>query len=43
MYDIVVLMGEAGAGKDSMMQAILEKLAEKGYKQGIIFSSGCFI
>ena len=31
MYDIVVLMGEAGAGKDSMMQAVLEKLAEKGH------------
>ena len=31
MYDIVVLMGEAGAGKDSMMQAVLRKLAEKGH------------
>ena len=28
---MVVLMGEAGAGKDSMMQAVLEKLAEKGH------------
>lgn len=31
MYKIIALMGEAGAGKDSMMQAILEKLAEKGH------------
>ena len=31
MYNMVVLMGEAGAGKDSMMQAVLEKLAEKGH------------
>jgi guanylate kinase len=31
MYDIVILMGEAGAGKDSMMQAVLRKLAEKGH------------
>ena len=31
MYNIVVLMGEAGAGKDSMMQAVLRKLAEKGH------------
>ena len=31
MYNIVALMGEAGAGKDSMMQAILEKLTEKGH------------
>ena len=31
MYDIVVLMGEAGAGKDSMMQAVLRKLAERGH------------
>jgi guanylate kinase len=31
MYNLVVLMGEAGAGKDSMMQAVLEKLAEKGH------------
>ena len=31
MYDIVVLMGVAGAGKDSMMQAVLEKLTEKGH------------
>ena len=25
MYNLVVLMGESGAGKDSMMQAVLEK------------------
>ena len=31
MYNLVVLMGEAGAGKDSMMQAVLEKLAERGH------------
>ena len=31
MYNMVALMGEAGAGKDSMMQAVLEKLAEKGH------------
>lgn len=31
MYNIVALIGEAGAGKDSMMQAVLEKLAEKGH------------
>ena len=31
MYNMVVLMGEAGAGKDSMMQAVLEKLAERGH------------
>ena len=31
MYNLIVLMGEAGAGKDSMMQAVLEKLAEKGH------------
>ena len=31
MYNVVVLMGEAGAGKDSMMQAVLEKLAERGH------------
>ena len=35
MYNIVVLMGEAGAGKDSMMQAVLEKLAEKGHMANI--------
>ena len=31
MYNIVILMGEAGAGKDSMMQEVLHKLAEKGH------------
>jgi guanylate kinase len=31
MYKIIALIGEAGAGKDSMMQAVLEKLAEKGH------------
>ena len=31
MYNIVVLMGEAGAGKDSMMQAVLRELAEKDH------------
>lgn len=31
MYDIVILMGEAGAGKDSIMQAVLRKLTEKGH------------
>ena len=31
MYNMVVLMGEAGAGKDSMMQAVLRVLAEKGH------------
>jgi ribose 1,5-bisphosphokinase PhnN len=30
MYNLVVLMGEAGAGKDSMMQEVLRKLAEMG-------------
>lgn len=29
MYDIVVFMGEAGAGKDSLMQQVLKLLAEK--------------
>lgn len=31
MYNMIVLMGEAGAGKDSMMQAVLKKLAEKNH------------
>ena len=35
MYNLVVLMGEAGAGKDRMMQAVLEKLAERGHMADI--------
>ena len=35
MYNLVVLMGESGAGKDSMMQAVLEKLAERGHMADI--------
>ena len=35
MYNIVVLMGEAGAGKDSMMQEVLCKLAERGHTADI--------
>ena len=30
MYNMIVLMGEAGAGKDSMMQAVLKTLSAKG-------------
>lgn len=30
MYDMIVLMGEAGAGKDSMMQAVLAELDKRG-------------
>ena len=30
MYNMIVLMGEAGAGKDSMMQAVLKALSAKG-------------
>ena len=35
MYNMIVLMDEAGAGKDSMMQAVLEKLAERGHMADI--------
>lgn len=35
MYNMIVLMGEAGAGKDSMMQAVLKKLAEKNHTADI--------
>ena len=31
MYNLVILMGEAGAGKDSMMQAVLDRLNEKQF------------
>ena len=35
MYDIVVLMGEAGAGKDSIMQGVLVELDKKGHMADI--------
>ena len=41
MYNLVVLMGEAGAGKDSMMQAVLEKLAERGHVADVHEIVGC--
>ena len=31
MYNIVALIGEAGAGKDSMMQQVLKRLADHGH------------
>ena len=31
MYNIIALIGESGAGKDSMMQEVLRRLAEKGH------------
>ena len=31
MYNIVALIGESGAGKDSMMQEVLCRIAEKGH------------
>lgn len=35
MYNLVALMGEAGAGKDSMMQEVLRKLAELGQTEKV--------
>ena len=31
MYNIIALIGESGAGKDSMMQEVLHTLSKKGY------------